>query len=192
MNEAVIILGLVSVGSAVAAMSLRNVVHCLLWLVVSFVGLAGLYLALSATFVGLAQVLVYLGAVAILIVFAILLTRGGIGLKTSLSGPRSRVIGVGVAVLVFGGLAGAIATLNRRGSDEVAEPAVRQIGELLLTVYVVPLQAVALLLTGALIGAVVLAMSEPGSGRADSHAVSSESDATGRTSEEVVSGEGVP
>jgi NADH-quinone oxidoreductase subunit J len=192
MNEAVIILGLVSVGSAVAAMSLRNVVHCLLWLVVSFVGLAGLYLALSATFVGLAQVLVYLGAVAILIVFAILLTRGGIGLRTSLSGPGSRVIGVAVAMLVFGGLAGAIATLNRRGFDEVTEPAVGQIGELLLTVYVVPLQAVALLLTGALIGAVVLAMSESGSGCAHSDAVPSESDTTGRTSEEMATGEGVP
>jgi len=66
MNLALLILGSITVGAAVAAMSLRNVVHCLLWLVVSFVGLAGLYLSLSATFVGLTQVLVYLGAVAIL------------------------------------------------------------------------------------------------------------------------------
>lgn len=160
MNEAVIILGLLTVGGAIAAMSLRNVVHCLLWLVVTFVGLAGLYLTLSATFVGLAQVLVYLGAVAILIVFAILLTRGGVVLKSSLAGKGSWVVGVGLATLVFGGLAGAVGTVSGSGPAEIAEPAVRQIGELLLTVYVVPLQVVAVLLTGALIGAVVLAMSE--------------------------------
>jgi hypothetical protein len=59
------------------------------WVVVpdgEFLGLAGLYLALSATFVALTQVLVYLGAVSILIVFAILLTRGGATLESSLTG----------------------------------------------------------------------------------------------------------
>src|SRR5437773_6346214 len=62
--------------SAIAAMSLRNLVHCALSLVVTFAGLAALFLQLDAQFVGLAQILVYVGAVAILIVFAILLTRG--------------------------------------------------------------------------------------------------------------------
>jgi len=184
MNEAVIILGLLTVGSAIAAMSLRNVVHCLLWLVVSFIGLAGLYLALSATFVGLAQVLVYLGAVAILIVFAILLTRGGVVLGSSLSGKGSWAAGVGLAVLVFGGVAGAMGTLSSPGHSEIAEPAVRRIGELLLTVYVVPLQAVALLLTGALIGAVVLAMSEPSSKVDAPDEVQPEAGATGQAAEE--------
>ena len=70
-----IIAGL-TVGSAIAAMSLRNLVHCALSLVVTFAGLAALFLQLNAQFVGFAQVLVYVGAVAILIVFAILLTRG--------------------------------------------------------------------------------------------------------------------
>src|SRR2546425_4676159 len=63
-------------GSAIAAMSLRNLVHCALSLVLTFAGLAGLFLHLNAEFVGLAQILVYVGAVSILIVFAILLTRG--------------------------------------------------------------------------------------------------------------------
>jgi NADH-quinone oxidoreductase subunit J len=184
MNEAVIILGIVSVGSAVAAMSLRNVVHCLLWLVVSFVGLAGLYLALSATFVAFTQVLVYLGAVAILIVFTILLTRGGIVLKSSLSGSGSWATGVGLAILVFGGVAGAIGMLLPTGQPDVVEPVVRQIGELLLTVYVVPLQAIALLLTGALIGAVVLAMSEPSPNRSAEDEVRPEAAASGPSAEE--------
>ena len=69
------IIAFLTLASAVAAMSLRNLVHCALTLMVTFAGLAALYLQLGAQFVGFAQILVYLGAVAILIVFAILLTR---------------------------------------------------------------------------------------------------------------------
>src|ERR1051325_9530743 len=72
-----IITAVLTVSSAVAAMTLRNLVHCALALAITFAGLAALYLQLSAQFVGFAQVLVYVGAVAILIVFAILLTRSG-------------------------------------------------------------------------------------------------------------------
>src|SRR6266404_321818 len=72
-----IILGLLTLAGAGAAMSLRNLVHCALALTVAFAGLAALYLQLDAQFVGFAQILVYIGAVAILIVFAILLTGGG-------------------------------------------------------------------------------------------------------------------
>ena len=66
---------MLTLASAVAAMSLRNLVHCALTLTVTFAGLAAFYLQLDAQFVGFAQILVYIGAVAILIVFAILLTR---------------------------------------------------------------------------------------------------------------------
>ncbi len=70
-----LILAVMTLAGAMAAMTLRKLVHCALALSVSFVGLAGLYLDLGAQFVGLAQVLVYVGAVVILIVFVILLTR---------------------------------------------------------------------------------------------------------------------
>ena len=70
------IIAVLTLASAVAAMSLRNLVHCALALTVTFAGLAAFYLQLDAQFVGFAQILVYVGAVAILIVFAILLTRG--------------------------------------------------------------------------------------------------------------------
>src|SRR5262245_63798248 len=69
------LLALITLAGAVAAMSLRNLVHCALSLVVTLAGLAALFLQLNAEFVGWAQILVYVGAVAILIVFAILLTR---------------------------------------------------------------------------------------------------------------------
>src|SRR5262245_47448185 len=77
MTLSFIIIAILILSAAIAAMTLRNLVHCALALVVAFGGLAAAYLQLDAQFVGFAQVLVYIGAVAILIVFAVLLTRGG-------------------------------------------------------------------------------------------------------------------
>ncbi|MGZ8901859.1 MAG: NADH-quinone oxidoreductase subunit J, partial [Limisphaerales bacterium] len=69
------ILAAFTIISALCAMSLRNLSHCALCLALTFLGVAGLFLHMNAGFVAFAQVLVYVGAVAILIVFAILLTR---------------------------------------------------------------------------------------------------------------------
>ena len=77
MSPTFIAIAVIMLFAAAAAMSLRNLVHCALSLVVALAGLAALYLNLGAQFVGFAQILVYVGAVAILIVFAILLTRSG-------------------------------------------------------------------------------------------------------------------
>src|SRR6202453_1869281 len=65
-----------SVAGALAAVLMKTTVHCELALTVAFAGLALLFLELDAQFAGFAQILIYIGAVAILIVFAILLTRG--------------------------------------------------------------------------------------------------------------------
>src|SRR5882724_1604638 len=97
------IIALVTLAGAGAAMRLRNLVHCAFCLVLAFGGLAALFLELGAQFVGLAQVLVYVGAVAILIVFAILLTRGGDG-PAQPAVSSSWVLGIGVALLAFGSL----------------------------------------------------------------------------------------
>src|SRR5213592_3611727 len=94
------LIAIVTIAGAVAAMSLRNLVHCALCLVVALAGLAALYLQLGAQFVGFAQILVYIGAVAILIVFAILLTRGSEPPQLSILSP-ARLGGIGVAVVVF-------------------------------------------------------------------------------------------
>lgn len=158
MNAAFYILAAVTLGGAIATMTLRNVVHCALCLVLTFVGLAGLYLQLNAEFVGWVQILVYVGAVAIVIVFAILLTRsgevsGGVGTK-------GWPAGVFIAGLVAGALAAALAAspLSSREAAAITPPTIRQIGEVLMGEYVVPLEVMALLLTAALIGAVLLAM----------------------------------
>jgi NADH-quinone oxidoreductase subunit J len=145
----------------VAAVTLRNLIHCALALAVSFAGLAGIYLQLNAQFVGFAQILVYVGAVAILIVFAILLTRGADTHATAVFS-RSWVSGLLTAVLVFGVASTAILSSKLLpNSSPAAKPMpVRVIGEELMTKYILPLEVLGLLLTAALIGAVILALHE--------------------------------
>jgi NADH-quinone oxidoreductase subunit J len=164
MTIAVVIAVGFTLASAVAAVSLRNLVHCALCLVIAFGGLATLFLELGAQFIGLAQILVYVGAVAILIVFAILLTR-----SSERSGPAftgSWLLGAEVAVLVFGGLCATILAssamvLGAKPKAQLAhDPTVKEIGTKLMTDYVLPMEIVALLLTVALIGATVVAMQE--------------------------------
>src|SRR5947207_3680336 len=107
MHWSFFIIAAVTLASAVAAISLRNIVHCALLLTITFAGLAMFYLQLNAQFIGFAQVLVYIGAVAILIVFAILLTR------SSDIAPAPRALfswgsGIAIALLLFATLAKAI------------------------------------------------------------------------------------
>ena len=164
------ILAALTIAAAVAAMSLRNLVHCALAVAAAFGGLAAVYLQLDAQFVGFAQILVYIGAVAILIVFAILLTRGGEAPEKSVFS-ATWFTGLAVAVAVFGVLAWTIVNSALNSAASQREPAqttdatVKQIGDALMTKFVLPLEVVGLLLTAALIGAVLIAMREEGKAR---------------------------
>jgi NADH-quinone oxidoreductase subunit J len=155
------IIAFLTVASATAAMSLRHLVHCALSLVVTFAGLAALFLQLNAEFAGFAQVLVYVGAVSILIVFAILLTRGA---ETGQPAPIATSVwwGAGIAAAAFLTMAAATTSSIVRQRAEPAAPAatVRAIGDKLMTEFVVPLEVIGLLLTAALIGAVIIAMQD--------------------------------
>lgn len=153
-----IIAGL-TVAAAVAAMGMRQLVHCVLALTVAFAGLAAAYLQLDAQFVGFAQILVYIGAVAILIVFAILLTRGSEHAGSPLFA-KGWQTGLVVALLVLAVLIGALAkspTIQREIPPR-PDVTVRQIGDVLMHKFVLPLEAAGVLLTAALIGAVLIAM----------------------------------
>src|SRR6185436_7132091 len=130
-NFAFLIIAILTLASAVAAMRLRNLVHCALCVAASFAGLSAVYLQLDAEFVGFAQVLVYVGAVAILIVFATLMTRGmevQAGVSIALPG---WLTGIGVAGLVLASVA--LPILNspslQRMAPEKASAPVKQIGE---------------------------------------------------------------
>ena len=155
------ILSVLTIAGATAALTLRNLVHCVLALMLAFVGLAGLYLQLDAQFIGFAQILVYIGAVAILIVFAILLTRGGESPSQSIVSPPWPISSV-VSVVVFGILAWTIrsSVATRHPIPPQPEVSVRQIGDALMSRFALPLEVIGLLLTAALVGAVTIAMQE--------------------------------
>ena len=161
MTASFAILALLTVAAAIAAMSLRNLVHCALSLILTFAGLAALFLQLNAQFVAFAQILVYVGAVAILIVFVILLTRG-----TDAAPPApvatSAWWGVGIALATFLVMAGAITSsvVTQRALPPRPQATVRAIGDKLMREYVLPLEVVGLLLTAAMIGAVIIALHE--------------------------------
>jgi NADH-quinone oxidoreductase subunit J len=160
------ILGVLTIVGAAAALTLRNLVHCVLALVLAFVGLAGLFLQLDAQFIGFAQILVYVGAVAILVVFAILLTRGTESTSQSIVSP-SWIVSSVAAAAVFGVLAWTIrsSVASRRPLPPQPEITVKQIGDVLMSRFALPLEVIGLLLTAALVGAVTIAMQEKQGGK---------------------------
>ncbi|MGA2808002.1 MAG: NADH-quinone oxidoreductase subunit J [Terracidiphilus sp.] len=159
MNFIFYVLAALTVAGGLAAILLKNTVHCALALTVAFAGLALLFLDLDAQFAGFAQILVYIGAVAILVVFAILLTKGS---ETPKDGVFSKtwLAGLAVAAAVFAVLGWAVLQTAPMLSRATPVPTVtvQEIGIALIGRYVLPLEIVAVLLTAALIGAVIVAM----------------------------------
>lgn len=158
-----LILAAVTIAGTSAAMTLRNPVHCILALSVGLVGLAGLFLQLGAQFVGLTQVMVYVGAVAILAVFAIMMTQSA----TQETLARTRrvashwISGVMVAIAVFAVLTWSIFSMSTTTSVEFQPVvSVHQIGSALMSGFTLPLEIMGVLLTAALIGAVIVALPE--------------------------------
>ena len=161
MTISFLLLAAITILGTAAAMSLKNLVHCVLALSLGLVGLAALYLHLGAQFVGFTQILVYVGAVAILAAFAIMMTRSA---NPTLSNASSsfRASGALIAVLVFAVLAWA--TLSGTSTQPIftasPESSVGQVGAALMHRFVLPLEVIGLLLTAALVGAGILAMDE--------------------------------
>lgn len=154
------ILAAFTIISAICAMSLRNLIHCALCLALTFLGVAGLFLHMNAGFVAFAQVLVYVGAVAILIVFAILLTRSSEQPETRRA--SNLVLSIPLTIVVAAILINAISsTVLPVAATAATAPAVREIGLALMSSHVIPLEVIGLLLTVALLGAIVLALPEP-------------------------------
>jgi len=161
MTISFLILALIAVAGTGAAMALRNLVHCVLALTVGLVGLAALFLQLGAQFVGFTQILVYIGAVAILAVFAIMMTRSAEQTAHHVLS-ANWLAGALVAAAVFALLGWAIyyGSPTPRSIPPQPEASVNQIGIALMHRFVLPLEIVGLLLTAALIGAAVLAMDD--------------------------------
>ena len=156
-NVAFGVLALAMVAAALRMVTTRNVVHAALYLVVVLAGMAGMFILLGAEFVGVTQVLVYIGAIVVLFLFGIMLTKGSFGEDDGVTGERRLVAGL-VGLLVFGVMAAALvesfedAELSRSGPSTTAE-----LADSIFSDYIVPFEAVSVLLLAALIGAIVVA-----------------------------------
>ncbi len=148
----------ITLGAAIAAVTLRNLVHAALCLALALAGLGLIFIQLSAEFVGLVQVLVYVGAVAILIVFAVLLVRGTEPAESRVS--RMPWLGAVLTALIAGVLIWAVfrSPVARRETPPPPHLTVRAVGDHLMRDQVVPLQAIGLLLTAATLGAALIAL----------------------------------
>lgn len=162
MSLSFLIPAVILLAGAAAANVLRNLVHSVLALTLSFAGFALLYLGLGAEFLGLVQLLVYVGAVAVLIVFTVLLTGGGIAGERHVLSPRwfQGFVLAGVVFLLLGyGIVKSAHTAH--APTTTATYPVAHVGDLLVTGYALPLEVLGVLLTAATIGGVVLAIREP-------------------------------
>src|ERR1700735_1983815 len=161
LSIAFLLTAILTVAGALAAALLKNLVHCALSLTISFAGLALLYLQLDAQFAGFVQILVYIGAVAILVVFAILLTRGS-GIPEYRSYGKSWFAGIVIAAAVIALLTWAITKSFPATGATLPAPAatVQSIGAALMSSYVLHLENVPILLTVDMMGAVIVAMPE--------------------------------
>jgi NADH-quinone oxidoreductase subunit J len=157
-------LGIITVGSGALVVTSAHIVRAGLYLVISLGGVAGLYLVLGAELVAWVQVLVYVGAVVVLLLFAVMLTRAPIGASKDLDRPAwpALLVGAGVGL----GLAALLADAFRWSIYGLPEPGTAQrMGEQLFGAWVLPFEVLSILLLAALIGAIVLSRPDLGARR---------------------------
>jgi NADH-quinone oxidoreductase subunit J len=147
-------LSAVTVGAALMVVAVRNLIHAVLFLILSFIGVAGLYITLSADFVAVTQILIYAGAVSVLILFAVLLTPRAArdNAETFLQLPGlvlAALVGVTVGAI-------ALATDWRETTRGPFSETAAAIGEALLDKYVLPFEIASVILLAAMVGAIVL------------------------------------
>lgn len=149
-----------ALGAVVGALGLilaRSVFHSALFLVVSLGSVAGVFVVLGADFLAAVQILIYIGAVMILILFALMLTPQTSVLPT-LTSPGQALAAAGVAILIFGISAGTLATAQWPRPTGISDaPTTEMIGTSLFTTYALPFEIASVLLLVAMIGAIVIA-----------------------------------
>ena len=156
-NIAFGIIALVIVASALRVVTTNNVVHAALYLVLVLAGVGGLYFILGAEFVGTTQILVYIGAIIVLFLFGIMLTRAPIGGESDLDNDQ-RWIGGLIAVLLLAVIGYTL--IDRFEDSELPADTVTttaQVSDAIFGTYLVPFEVVSVLLLAALVGAIVIA-----------------------------------
>ncbi|MBA3691662.1 MAG: NADH-quinone oxidoreductase subunit J [Actinobacteria bacterium] len=153
------VMAVVGTLTAIRVVTAKNVVHAALYLVVTLLSVGGVYLLLAAEFVAWVQILIYVGAIVILFLFGLMLTKAPIGRDTLDN--QQRVVALLVALGVLAGLVfllnGAFDWNDPGAKIAVAHTDTLAVGTSLFRSYVLPFEAISFLLLAALIGAVVLA-----------------------------------
>ena len=162
MPLAFLAIAVVTVASAAVAMSLRNLIHSALLLIGNWAGIACFYLWAGAEFVAFAQMMVYVGAVSMVVLFAVLLTRHSVADVREAPHSLPRVVaGLIVGGAVLGVLGGAVLSTPL---DRIAAPApivtVKEMGQLLMQQHAASLLIVGVILTVSLLGAIVIASAD--------------------------------
>jgi NADH-quinone oxidoreductase subunit J len=151
-----ILLGVLALAAAVLVVTTRNVVHAALWLVVTLASVAGCYLMMTAEFVAWVQVLIYVGAVVVLLLFGIMLTKAPIGGDADLNS-ENRIAAAVVGLASAGTLTTLVVDAFRHSYiDLQGGTGAHAIGESIFRSYVLPFEVVSVLLLAALIGSIVL------------------------------------
>ena len=149
------VLAVVTLGSALMVAVVHDLIHAVLFLILSFIGVAGLYITLSADFVAVVQVLIYVGAISVLMLFAILLTPRSSRDNATVpyAAPISALAGAVGAVIIFVALKTDWAKAD--GGDRFQTTAA-EIGKALLDPFVLPFEVASVLLVVAMVGAILL------------------------------------
>jgi NADH:ubiquinone oxidoreductase subunit 6 (subunit J) len=156
--------GLLAGAAGLLAVTSRHVVHAALWLVVSLGALAGVYLVLGAEVVALVQLLVYVGAVVVLVLFALMLTRAPIGVRTDLDAGRGQRVAAALAGVSLAGLLGGtllVAVGDATVTPDLATGGPVPIGVAIFGGWALPFELLSLLLLAALVAALALARHAP-------------------------------
>lgn len=152
-----ILIAVFTVGSGLGVVISRNLFHAALWLVASFFGVAAMYAMLEAEFLAVAQVLIYIGAISTLIIFAAMLTRGMMLGRVVLRNYQWGISAI-VAVLMFAVLVLVLLQVNWPVVQQaMPDNVIALIGQAFVTSYIVPFEVIAVLLSVALIGAILIA-----------------------------------
>lgn len=148
------VLSAVTLVAAGGVMVSRNLLHAVLFLILTFVGIAGFFVLLSADFIAMAQVIIYVGAIAVLVLFAVLLTprAGRDNGETKFAAPGILLAVCLAAVFLF-----VVHDTAWQTTDTAPALGADQLGEALLTTWVLPFEIASVLLTAALVGAIMLA-----------------------------------
>jgi NADH-quinone oxidoreductase subunit J len=159
-----LVVAAVSLGAAVMIVTARKLIHSALWLILTLFGVALLYGLLDAGFLAAAQVVIYIGAIAILFIFAVMLTRRSMQ-DTGTQNNQYWWVAAPLSVLLFGGLAWMLSIWQGFSTElpklapEIKSGMLKQLGQILVSPngYVLPFELASILLVAALIGAIWVA-----------------------------------